>query len=98
MGCALPVLLSACCYQPCLPQQDEAGGSDSARLRHSGKLQRWVQSARKAVRAVDWCIARTLGGRAFQLQRPLLMWWALSYTWEWSKIVANMAAQAAAAA
>ncbi|KAI7839086.1 hypothetical protein COHA_007228 [Chlorella ohadii] len=96
LGCALPVLLSAFCYQPCPDQLEEAGGS--ARLRRGGALQRWVQLAKRAVRAVDWCVARTLGGRAFRLQRPLLMWWALSYTWEWSKIVANMTAQAAAAA
>lgn len=90
------MLLSAFCYQPCLDQHEEAGGP--TRLLRGGALRRLVRSTRKAVQAVDWCIARSLGGRAFRLQRPLLMWWALSYTWEWSKIVANMAAQAAAAA
>lgn len=82
----LPLLLSAFTYQPCLEQVEEAGGPAQARR---GGLWRLARRAKQAVRAADWCIARALGGRLFSAQRPLVSLWALSYCWEWSKVVAN---------
>lgn len=90
MAVVLPVLLAAFSYRPPSAQQGVSQGEAAASPQSSDPFRRHLRRAAAAVAAADECIARALGSRAFRFQRPLLCWWALSYCWQWSKVLAVM--------
>lgn len=94
LGCVLPVLLSAfqAARGACQDQQQVDGAGEPAARQSAGGLLRPLLRAAAAVRAADRGIGRALGARPFRLQRPLLIWWALGYSWELSKALASLPA------
>lgn len=94
LGCVLPVLLSAfrAARGACQNRQRVDGAGEPAAPQSARGLLRPLRRAAAAVRAADRGISRALGARPFRLQRPLLIWWALGYSWELSKALARLPA------
>lgn len=94
LGCVLPVLLSAfdAANVACRERQRGGGTGPPEHPPPSGRLRRLLWRAAAAVQAADRGIGRALSARPFRLQRSLLLWWVLSYSWEVSKALTTMSA------
>lgn len=91
LAVVLPVLLSAFAYRPPAQQPQQA---EAAARPHFGGL-RWVRRrTAAAVAAVDAWIGRTLGANSFRCHHLLVVWWALSYSWELGKTLVQLSLRA----